>query len=487
MRDLPTRYGVLSVPNAADDVIVRFLQRYGEWGWDETCFIADNLRDGARVADIGAFLGTFGLGLAKQRRLGFVCFVETNSTLMPLLARNVERNCEAQSAVIEAAIAPAGAELTEGVYCEGNLGSLSYASRARAPGSRTVGAPVETKDLAALRVQFGEFDLIKIDVEGLELDILRGELASLVESRAALWIEANEDPETIELAATLIEAGMNVHYFAFSSFNPDNFRSDERPIFPFAYEAGLYASVGAPPVLSEALRAHKPIFTKIRNRDDLARALWATPRWGMAQWVGRTLPEVVALAGRELRGEVFANFLDPSAKIDASTAPRSALEQRLKRTEEGLSRAESIALERLEQLRRLDEQLGTAASLALERLALIGLERDRVRERDAQIGNLHAELQAAASEAANQRHARQAVEEQLRAALHALRQSQDEQRATAERAEGLASALRTIEASSTWRATGAARRFLSRRPMLRNTLRTLARAAYRVARPRPRQ
>src|SRR2546430_15699817 len=40
MADLSTRYGVFSVPDAADDMIVRFLRRYGEWAWDETCFIA---------------------------------------------------------------------------------------------------------------------------------------------------------------------------------------------------------------------------------------------------------------------------------------------------------------------------------------------------------------------------------------------------------------------------------------------------------------
>lgn len=444
MPDLATRYGVLSVPDMPDDVIVGFLQRYGEWAWDETCFIAGNLRDGARIADIGAFLGTFGLGLARLRRLGLACFVEPNPVLAPLLRDNVQRNCDAESAVIAAAVAPIGSELERAFYEEGNLGSLSYVDRPRARGTRTLGGPTETIDLASLRRRCGEFDLIKIDVEGLETDILQGELASLIAAKTDLWIEANEDLETIGLGTMLLEAGMQVHYFAWSSFNPDNFRHDSTPIYAFAYEAGLYASVGDPPVLDDALKAHQPILKRIDNRDDLVEALWVTPRWGMADWCGRPLPEVVALAGRELRGEARANFPNPAAAFAPSDAPLIALRARLRSTDEALARAEALAIERLAELHRLDAQLGTAASLALERLTAIRVERDRVQERDARIALL---------------------EETLQAALHTLR---------------------AMESHPLWRAADGARLFLSRHPRLKAGLRAIARAARVMDEPRSR-
>lgn len=426
MPDLPTRYGNLSVPDEPDDVIVGFLRRYGEWAWDETCFIADNLRDRARVADIGAFLGTFGLGLARLRRLGFVCFVEPNPIIVPLLRGNVERNCDAQSQVVAAAVAPVGCELNGGLYEEGNLGSLSYADRRRSAKTRSRVGPVETIDLGSLRRQFAEFDLIKIDAEGLETDILRAELPSLVAAKTNLWIEANEDLETIGLGTMLLEAGMRVHYFAWSSFNPDNLGGDDTPIYPFGYEAGLYASVGDPPVLDHALQAHQPILKRIENRDDLVEALWVTPRWGMAEWMGRTLPEVVALAGRELRGEGLTNFPNASAGFAPSDSPLIALRQRLRCTDEALAHAGSLALKRLAELQSLDAKLAAATKLALER--------------DNRVAVLEHQLQ-----------------ELLRT-------------------------LQTMESTPAWRATELLRRVLSRHPRLKAALRTLAEAAHLVAR-----
>ena len=425
MPALPTRYGNLSVPDVSEDVIVGFLRRYGEWAWDETRFVADNLHDGARIADIGAFLGTFGLGVALLRRLDFLCFVEPNPQIIPLLRENVERNCEAQSAVVAAAVAPTGFDLSEALYDEGNLGSLSYANRSRSGKTRSNVGPVETVDLASLRRRFGEFDLIKVDAEGLEIDILRSELPSLVRAKTNLWIEANEDLETIELGTMLLRAGIHVHYFAWSSFNPDNLHGNVTAIYPFAYEAGLYASVGDPPVLDDALQVHQPILKRIESPDDLVEALWVTPRWGKAEWLGRTPPEVAALAGRELRGEALKNFPNPSSGFVPSDSPLIALRERLRCSEEALAHAGSLAFKRLAELECQGAELNAARKL--------------LQQRDMRIAFL---------------------EEQLGTFLRTLR---------------------AMESSPVWRAAEWARRFLSRHPRLRGVLRTLATAAGLIA------
>jgi hypothetical protein len=84
-----TRYGTLQVLDVENDVVGRFLQRYGEWGWDEVRFVASVLPDRARVLDIGAYLGTFGLGIALQKPLAFLCLVEANPSVIPQLKANV--------------------------------------------------------------------------------------------------------------------------------------------------------------------------------------------------------------------------------------------------------------------------------------------------------------------------------------------------------------------------------------------------------------
>src|SRR5262245_55126055 len=83
-----SRYGPIAIPEAEHDIIGQFITRYGEWAWDEVGFVASVLRDGARVLDAGAFVGTFGLGLAQRRQLDFLCLVEANSTITPFLRQN---------------------------------------------------------------------------------------------------------------------------------------------------------------------------------------------------------------------------------------------------------------------------------------------------------------------------------------------------------------------------------------------------------------
>ena len=58
--EVETRYGTLSLPDVEADIVGRYLSRYGEWGWDEVRFVAGTLpSEGARVLDVGAFVGTF--------------------------------------------------------------------------------------------------------------------------------------------------------------------------------------------------------------------------------------------------------------------------------------------------------------------------------------------------------------------------------------------------------------------------------------------
>jgi hypothetical protein len=132
--EVETRYGVLKVPNTDRDTIGRFLARYGEWAWDEICFVAGALpEDGARVLDGGAFVGTFGLGLTLRRRLGFLCLVEANKAVAPLLTDNVRCNCRIPAVVVEAMLTGHGARPTPGWSEPGNLGSMSFTPHHLAP------------------------------------------------------------------------------------------------------------------------------------------------------------------------------------------------------------------------------------------------------------------------------------------------------------------------------------------------------------------
>lgn len=318
-----TRYGELEAPGA-DDLIGRFLAKYGEWAWLEATFIAGLLGDGARVLDVGAFVGTFGFGVAAQRQLGRLCLVEANPDIVPLLQRNAAAR---GGTVVAALVAAPGAAARPGRAEPGNLSAMSYAEAGE--GGR---APAGTITLQALRDGYGPFDLVKLDAEGMELEILRADADHVRTGPEILWVECNETLRSLEVAAFLLEAGRQVFYHAWPSFNPANFRGDPEPVFPCAHEAGLLALPRDAPLLGLAGDG-APL--PIRTTEDLRAALWRTPRWGQEDWATASRTTLQALAGRYLCGEAYGTFLRP---LPPGAAPHATGWQQL---EAALARAEA--------------------------------------------------------------------------------------------------------------------------------------------------
>src|SRR5271165_726078 len=127
MPEIATRYGRLSVADTASDMIGRCLLRYGEWAQLEIRFVASAIRSPtARICDIGAFVGTFGLGLAQLRSLSGLVFVEPNGSVTPMLRTNARLAWGIEPIVVEAAIGvPADGHTAN--FAPGNLGSFSFA------------------------------------------------------------------------------------------------------------------------------------------------------------------------------------------------------------------------------------------------------------------------------------------------------------------------------------------------------------------------
>jgi hypothetical protein len=179
--------------------------------------------------------------------------------------------------------------------------------------------------LAALRAEYGPFDLIKFDIEGMEREVLSADADYLSRGNCAIWVECNEAYASLQLAELLLGWTSELSYFAFPAFNPDNFNNETSPIFPWAFEAGLLVFPRAPPVLTPELAQNACILRPIRSIDDLREALWRTPRWGMADWPARAeAAEIAALAGRSLLG---LSYDGAARRIEAQqpARPRSFL------------------------------------------------------------------------------------------------------------------------------------------------------------------
>jgi FkbM family methyltransferase len=293
-----TRHGEILIPGG-DDLISRFLAEYGEWAHLEVVFLAENIHDNADILDIGAFLGTFGSGLSQVKRVKSVTFFEANPNIIPALKYNVAANCKANVSICNAIIAPADFDRQFGYQERGNLGSLSFATN---PRSNTIAVATTARKITlrkALETN-PDADLIKLDIEGMEYAVLREVTDILERSRTSFWIECNDNDQVFDVAELLLKSCYQLYYFAFPSYNPENYNRSKKVIFPMAYEAGLLASRrGA--TMSEHLSKLGCIGRIVANTEELREALHQTPRWIPERWHHLSPPEIVAVALRELQ------------------------------------------------------------------------------------------------------------------------------------------------------------------------------------------
>lgn len=308
-----TRYGPLDVPGG-EDLISRFIRRFGEWAYLESSFVRRQVPTGAAILDAGAFVGTFSLAMASRAPARLVA-VEANPELLPLLRSNFERLGPPTYCVHHGVLSDrSGVQTVRTKSCPTNLGAQEFLP----PNFDAVDDPqvrheltLPAISLSDLRAKHGPFDLIKLDIEGAELAALQGDAEHLGKTLPTLWMECNEDPRVLALYAFIVLLGYEVHFFMYPSFNPDNFLNNEEPIFSLAYEAGLLATKvnEKPKSLSPLMQKAGCELISVRDIDHLRECLWLTPRWGKADWANYTRNQLLGFVSRLVRQHDFKNFL----------------------------------------------------------------------------------------------------------------------------------------------------------------------------------
>lgn len=195
----------------------------GSFEPNEFAFLDGVLRPGMTFIDVGANEGYFTLHAARRvGRGGRVVSVEPSSRERLQLERNVRRNRLRNVTIVPHALADAAgtARLQIAAKVHGGhntFGAFAY-DDAVAVASEEV--PLETLDALAGRLSVGRVDVIKIDVEGAELKVLKGGRHLLATSRPILLIEANDaalrgqGASTAALLELLRELAYEIHVFS---------------------------------------------------------------------------------------------------------------------------------------------------------------------------------------------------------------------------------------------------------------------------------
>ena len=223
------RYGDMTY-RVNDLYIGRSFDLYGEFSEGEVELFRHLVRPGQTVLDVGANIGAHTVPLAKLvGRAGRVLAFEPQRTVFYVLCGNVAQNNLNQvychhAAVGERAGTIAVPELD--ADADFNFGGLALSSAPAATASATV--PVLRID----DLNLTSCDFIKVDVEGMEREVLAGASETIRRFRPVLYVEDDRREKSPALHAYLASLGYRFYLHCPMLFNAENFLGNRQNAFP---------------------------------------------------------------------------------------------------------------------------------------------------------------------------------------------------------------------------------------------------------------
>jgi FkbM family methyltransferase len=220
--------------NARDRYIGRSLDLYGEYAELELQLLLRLIKPGDIVIDAGANIGAFSVPMARRVAPdGWVLAVEPQRLVHQALCANVAANglanvvahwCGLGTAPGVAVVPPLDHSQ------ENNYGGVGL--RAGGAGERVPVVSIDSLDLPGCA-------LIKVDVEGMELDVLRGAARTIHQHQPRLFVENNGTDSSPPLIGWLLEQGYRLYWHVTPLFNPGNFAKASEDVFANVFSTNM--------------------------------------------------------------------------------------------------------------------------------------------------------------------------------------------------------------------------------------------------------
>ena len=212
-----------------DAAIGRSLAFYGEYAQPEVDFLLQLITKNSVVYDIGGNIGYHTTAFASTGARVFS--FEPNPHNFRLLQHNTEKfdnvwlfNCAV------------GQEYGQ-VFCDdfdpevpGNFGSIQINQKEGTPVDQV--ALDTLTDVTESEFDFPAPDLIKIDVEGLEYNVLLGCENIITKHKPVIYYEAHETNQFKEIYEFLEPKGYRLYWNRVNNYNPKNLQNNVIDIFP---------------------------------------------------------------------------------------------------------------------------------------------------------------------------------------------------------------------------------------------------------------
>jgi FkbM family methyltransferase len=222
----------------SDTIISRSMAAYGEWTESEITVIEQLLKPGDNAIDVGANLGCHTVPMARAVSPGgTVLAFEPQPRIFQLLASNVIVN-----GLNNVRLFPMGCSAQPGTILfpekdytlDDNFGATSIETLRINDDDRSNAQQI------GQRVQIARIDdvfdlerlsLIKIDVEGMEADVVSGAEQTIRRCRPIIFVE-NETAERSETLLRLISSqGYDLYWQIAFFYSPQNYRREATNVF----------------------------------------------------------------------------------------------------------------------------------------------------------------------------------------------------------------------------------------------------------------
>ena len=320
---LEARYGRL-VYFSGDAVVGRSLQEYGEWAQKELEFIDSFDVSNANVVDVGAYIGTHTLAFSRfVSERGTIYSIEPHPKYFDVLKENISINKIGNVVPINCALSdqPGVAYMDDLCFSPSqNLGG------ARISVGDTTGNRIQVEVRTLDSLSLDSCGLIKIDVEGMEANVLAGGRATIERCKPVVVAECNSADAAWSVVETVRTCNYCVFLYSETAFNSANYFENANNIFSNARELAIVCvPVERRNIFQKSIFARFEI-TPIDKLDDLVLSLIKKPQykfevlgatsgaalWGNSFWLNESEME-------ELNG-LTAKLYEAVAERDAQIA-----------------------------------------------------------------------------------------------------------------------------------------------------------------------
>jgi FkbM family methyltransferase len=246
---------------AGDEYVGRSLALYGEFSEAESDVFKQIIEEGDSVVEVGANLGVHTVLLARLAgKTGAVTAFEPQPALYQILCANLALN---NISTVRAERCGLG-NISQTLH----IPALDYGAKFNFGGLSldlvSQGEPVPIKRLDSYGLRRCSF--LKIDVEGMELQVLEGASSTIHSLRPVMYVENDRKEKSHDLIQQLLTMGYALWWHVAPMYSPNNFLANKNNVF----EGTVSANMLCAPIemISDRVRGLTAEMTPVAGPDD---------------------------------------------------------------------------------------------------------------------------------------------------------------------------------------------------------------------------